>query len=304
MANREQNWGFGGPRGQERGRREDERRGDERQGGWRGGERRAFEEPRGREGGEPWRGQARYGARYDQDRTGYRGQEYGVEGGRDHRTLSERDPAWRGDERETWRPGHGEPYGELELNARNRGIQEFGVPSDYAYHPRAGHEFDPDYLHWREEQMRGHDRDYHEWRKSQQESYDQDYRAFRDQRREHFGRTFSDWRNQRNMVGGAADTGAAPGVGGYGDRVGMPTGYDASAASKPSGMIESPNAVNASPGASQTGGSERGGPQAGGRSGGDGSSEFGKEPPQVRAATDGGRLASDGKDDGKDKETR
>jgi hypothetical protein len=221
-----------------------------------------------------------------------------MEAGRDRRTLSERDPAWRGDERETWRPDRGEPYGDLEFDARNRGIQEFGPPADYAYHPRAGHEFDPDYLHWREEQMRGHDRDYHEWRKSQQQSYDEDYRRFRDARREHFGRTFSDWRNQRSMVGGAADTGVAPGVGSYGDRVAMPTGYDSNAAAKPTGMIESPNAINASPGASQTGGSDGGDRPAGSQQAGgaDASPEFGKEPSQVRATADGGRSLGDGKD--------
>jgi hypothetical protein len=103
------------------------------------------------------------------------------------------------------------------------------------------------------------------------------------------------------MVGGAADTGVAPGVGGYGDRVGMPSGYDSSQASKPTGKIEPPNAMNASVGARQTGGGSDGGGQrqAGGQSGGgDRSPEFGKEPPQVRAATDGGRSADDGKDSG------
>jgi hypothetical protein len=159
MANREQDWG------------------------WRGGEGRSFDD---REGGEPWRGEGRYGSRYERERAGYAhrgygGQEYGVEGG--HRTTSEADRGWRGDERETWRPGDGAPYGDLELNERNRGIQEFGPPADYAYHPRAGHEFDPDYLRWREERMRGHDRDYHEWRKRRRDSYDAAYRRLREQGR-------------------------------------------------------------------------------------------------------------------------
>lgn len=145
----------------------------------------------GREGGDPWRGQARYGARYDQDPGGYGGQEYGLEGGADHdsgRTTGETGRGWRGDERQLWRPGRGEPYGDLELDPRDRGIREFGPPADYAYHPKAGHAFDPDYLRWREARMRAHDRDYHAWRTRQQQRYDDDYRMSRDARRERFGR--------------------------------------------------------------------------------------------------------------------
>jgi hypothetical protein len=298
MSNRDQNRGFGGGRGGEPPRRDDPRRPGERDRPWEGrsfGERGRFNSDedrygqgsRGR-GGEPWRAEGRYGARYDEDRAGYGGQEYGMEGGRDHEMR--REPRRRGgrgdDERETWRPDVGEPYGDLELNPRNRGIQEFGPPADYAYHPHAGHEFDPDYLHWRDEQMRSHDRDYQEWRRSQQQSYDEDYRRFRTERREHFGRTFSDWRSQRSPVGGVPDTGVAPGVSGYGAKVGMPTGYEADASSKPSGTIESPHSMNASPGAGQTGGSAEGG-LSGRGAGGDASPEFGKEPPQVQAASGG-----------------
>jgi hypothetical protein len=209
-----------------------------------------------------------------------------MEGGRDHEMR--REMRGRGDdERETWRPDVGEPYGDLELNPRNRGIQEFGPPADYAYHPHAGHELDPDYLHWREEQMRSHDRDYQEWRRSQQQRYDEDYRRFRAERREQFGRTFSDWRSQRSPVGGVPDTGVAPGVSGYGAKVGMPASYEANASSKPSGMPESPTSMNASPAAAQTGGSAPGGGLSGQGAGGDTSPEFGKEPPQVQAAASG-----------------
>lgn len=298
MPDRDQTWGFG--RGGERPRRDDPRRPGERDRPWEG---RSFDErdrynsdearygERGRAWRlgerEPWHGDERSAARYDQERVGY-GQEYGMEGGRQHEMR--RDPL-RGrrrgdDERETWRPDVGEPYGDLELNPRNRGVQEFGPPADYAYHPHAGHEFDPDYLHWRDEQMRAHDRDYQDWRRSQQQSYDEDYRRFRTERREHFGRTFADWRNQRSGVGGVADTGVAPGVSGYGSKVAMPSGYDAGASSRPSGMIESPTSMNASPGASQTGGSPQGGAH-GHSAGGDTSPEFGREPDQVKAAAEG-----------------
>ena len=150
--------------------------------------------------------------------------------------------------------------------------------------------------------MRGHDRDYHEWRRNQREAYDEDYRRFRTERREHFGRSFQDWRAQRSAAGGVPDTGVAPGMtGGYGSKVGMPTGYDANASSKPSGMLEPPEAMNASAGAGQTGGATRSG-TTGARGGRrtqakarDAGSEFGKEPPQVQAASDagGGRAGAE-----------
>lgn len=247
-------------------------------------ERRSFE------GGEPWRAEARYGARYDQDRTGYGGQEYGMEGGPEHRRGEDRDRD-RGDHRETWRPDQGEPYGDLEFDARNRGALEYGPPADYAYHPQAGHEFDPDYLHWREEQMRSHDRDYHEWRKAQRDSYDEDYRRFRHERRQQFGRTFQDWRNQRSMVGGIADTTVAPGVGDYGDKVGQPSGYDYGASQRPSGMIEPPEAINASPAATQTGGDAHQAHAPAGGARGDDAPEFGREPSAVQRAAGGARPA-------------
>jgi len=127
-------------------------------------------------------GGSRPAAPYDRDRAGYGGQEYGMDGG--HPTTSDLDPAWRGDEREVhardrWRPGHGEPYGELELNPRDRGVREFGPPADYAYHPPAGHELDPDYLQWREARMRRHDSDYREWRAQRVARYDEAYRRSR-----------------------------------------------------------------------------------------------------------------------------
>jgi hypothetical protein len=300
MPNRDQNWGFG--RGGERARRDDPRRPGERDRPWEG---RSFDErdrynsdearygERGRAWRlgerEPWHADERSAARYDRDRVGYGGQEYGMEGGHDHEMRRD-ERRFRGrrddDERGAWRPDIGEPYGDAEFNPRNRGIQEFGPPADYAYHPHAGHEFDPDYLRWRDEQMRSHDRDYQEWRRSQQQSYDEDYHRFRAERREHFGRTFADWRNQRSAAGGVADTGAAPGVSGYGSKVGMPSGYDAGASQKPSGMIESTNSMNASAGASQAGGAAEGGLHGRGAAG-DTSPEFGKTPDQVKAAAEG-----------------
>ncbi|HSV04376.1 MAG TPA: hypothetical protein VLI41_14365 [Phenylobacterium sp.] len=206
MADRDGTWEFGGRRGDDRAPRGDDR---ELAGRGRAGEHRSFDETgrfnsdqdrygpgsRGRrsEGGEPWRGEGRWGARYDQDRAGYReaprfggyaGQEYGLEAGREPWRERERARGAGGrNERESWRPAGGAPYGDLELNARNRGVQDYGAPHDYAYHPRQGHEFDPEYLSWREQQMRRHDRDYQAWRRAQQQRYDEDYRRSREPRR-------------------------------------------------------------------------------------------------------------------------
>jgi len=253
MPNRE-NWGGRGRHGQhdrwrpdnERHRREHDRPWEHRSFGQEGrfssDEARYGPGSRGRryDLGEPPHGEGRHAAPFDPDRGGYGdleygygGEEYGLEGGPAHQR---RDPFRGGgrEERETWGPDVGEPYGDLELNPRNRGIQEFGPPHDYAYHPQAGHEFDPDYLRWREEQLRGHDRDYREWRRAQQDSYDEDYRRFRSERREHFGRSFQEWRAQR---GGEQATAQG----------GQPSGAQA-----------------------------------------DMSPEFGKTPPQVQAASEGG----------------
>jgi hypothetical protein len=278
---------------------------------------------------EAWR-RDRYGSRFDQDRTnygsgydrdqggygrgqqggGYGGQEYGMEGrgGQTRRNagddLGYASRRGGGDDRETWRPSQGAPYGDLEMNARNRGVQEYGQPADYAAHPQAGHEFEPDYLRWRDQQMKGHDRDYQDWRRHQHEQYDNDYRKFRAEK--------------RSPVGGAPDQSLSPGVGGYGDKTGAGGVYAGTSSDKPTGMIDQPGHVASSPTMTQTGGapgqasagaqanagaaSSSGGSATGGSaSGGSGGSEFGKEPPQVRAAADGDVRRSD--DKAKDKDT-
>lgn len=137
MPNRHQN---GAPRGEPP--REDPRRAGERDRPWQG----RSPDARGRYSSD----EERYGlGSRGHGLEGDGGQAYGLEGGRDHESAhkprSRR--AWDDEERETWRPGDGGPYGDLELNPRNRGIQEYGAPHDYAYHPHAGHEFDPDHIH-------------------------------------------------------------------------------------------------------------------------------------------------------------
>jgi hypothetical protein len=134
-------------------------------------------------------GGGRHGALHDQERVNYGGQGYG-RGRGDWNAGEDLGYGSRGrdEERETWRPDDGAPYGDLELNPRNRGVQEYGAPADYAYHPHAGHEFDTGYLRWRDEQMRRHDRDYEQWRRSQSQKYDEDYRTFREARRDPYDR--------------------------------------------------------------------------------------------------------------------
>lgn len=90
------------------------------------------------------------------------------------------------------------PYGDQPLDRRDLGVREFGPPADYAYHPHANAEFDPDYLAWRDEQLRSHDQDYAAWRAEQHRKYDAEYRVFRGARQDEFGRSFTDWRSQRD----------------------------------------------------------------------------------------------------------
>jgi hypothetical protein len=87
---------------------------------------------------------------------------------------------------------------------------EFGPPADYAYHPDENIEFELDYIDWRDDQLRSHDREYAQWRADQQRRYDEEYRTFRSQRRDHFERSFADWRSQQDPLTAPETEGAAP----------------------------------------------------------------------------------------------
>jgi hypothetical protein len=242
--------------------------------------------------------QARYGSRAGQDRDDYgsgydrasggygHGQEYGMEGGHSRPDRSVMDDQGR----ERWNPAGGVPYGDVALEGPNRGFEEFGPPADYAYHPHAQPDHDPDYRRWRDEQLKSHDRDYRDWRRAQHAQYDDEYRRFRSERREHFGRTFQDWRSQRSLVGGVPDTGVAPGVGSYGANAATPGGYPSYPT--PSGMLDPSLNMSGDPVLSQTGGhptshSESSSSASTGASAGSTTPEFGKEPSAVQAAADG-----------------
>ncbi len=68
------------------------------------------------------------------------------------------------------------------------------------HHPEAAYDFDPDYLHWRDQQMLHHDHDYADWRRHQQELYDDEYHRFRVERRDDFHERFQDWRAKRDAA--------------------------------------------------------------------------------------------------------
>lgn len=175
-------------------------RGDYRR-SWSGGGERSFRGGHGEGEHEPWR-RDRYGSLYDQDRTNYGSGWDRERGGYGRGEDSDRRP--REDYPRSWRPAGGAPYGDLELDTRGREYEAYGAPADYAYHPHA--EFEPDYLHWRDEQLRLHDRDYEDWRRRQQRQYDEDYRRFRTHRREGFSGTFREWRASQTAPGAATPT--------------------------------------------------------------------------------------------------
>ena len=293
---------------------------DDRWGG-REGEGRAME-PRRRE---------RYGSRYDQDRAEHRGYEDAGAAGYARRRGAAEDTARFGDART--RTG-GEPYyggqeygleghpgvarrpqqqgpdwgfeGPGDERRRNFdwddpgvGQSQAGYGAEARSHPDAG--FDPDYLHWREEQLRAHDRDYDEWRREQHRQYDDEYRQFRQERQRSFGQAFHQWRSQRSAVGGVPDTSVAPGVSGYGDKTAISGGYNVAGA-RPSGALEPPAHLSADPAMGQTGGG--GGPATEARGGG--GPEFGREPRPVQSASEGQAQGHepDRRRAAKDEETR
>lgn len=139
----------------------------------------------------------------------HREQEYGVPAGGGR--IARRDPN-RGDDlgyesRRRRGPYADGPYGDQPL-PHDRGSREFGPPADYAYHPNLDRDLEPDYLAWRDEQLRSHDRDYGDWRAEQHQRYDSEYRAFRSERKSTFGKSFADWQAERRASGEIAQPSA------------------------------------------------------------------------------------------------
>jgi len=259
----------------------DDPRGPRRTRDWpqdeRRGERRAFGEALG---AEPWRGRERehedlYG---DAGSAGYRA------------TTDRRDDGRHGDTRGGY---GGEPHAyagqEYGLEGHSGPSGRYAANPNPPTHPHPDHAFDADYLRWRDEQLRAHDRDYQDWRREQHRQYDEQYRQFRSDRQRHFGEAFHMWRSQRGMAGGLPDTAigsVGQGQGGYGDKTGIPGGYNAASAyDRPSGYLDPPSHLSADPAMSQVGGSYT--PHAAAAPAGDRTPEFGREPTQVQSAADG-----------------
>jgi hypothetical protein len=100
----------------------------------------------------------------------YHGQEYGVEG--HGYGADEPDPGWGLDPRDEERRRN------FDLDDPGSGQSQAG----YATRSPHEHQFDPDYVRWREEQLRNHDRVYEAWRRRQQQRYDEQYRLSRERR--------------------------------------------------------------------------------------------------------------------------
>jgi hypothetical protein len=94
-------------------------------------------------------------------------------------------------------------------------------------------DFHPDYLDWREEQLRMHDRDYHAWREERRRGYDEDYRR---------RRAGGGWGpSQHNISRGMPSQDTDLGAGGTWrpERAGFGRGDDA-----PSGALEPRGSIN------------------------------------------------------------
>ncbi len=72
--------------------------------------------------------------------------------------------------------------------------------------PEASYDLDPDYLHWRDQQMQHHDHDYADWRRHQKELYDDEYYRFRIERRDDFHERYQDWRARQDAANGSGPT--------------------------------------------------------------------------------------------------
>lgn len=78
-------------------------------------------------------------------------------------------------------------YGRYPQHAYAPGSQIWDAPSardDYygAQGWNTPGDFEPDYLHWRQEQMRSFDRDYHDWRNERRQKFSTDFHSWRQSR--------------------------------------------------------------------------------------------------------------------------
>jgi hypothetical protein len=115
------------------------------------------------------------------------GQTYGQSGYGEHMSSTGRD---QGAEHEPYY-GHGQHGQQQQPGEQYFGQERYAPPQgqrggqDEGYGAHGQHDFEPDYLHWRNMQMQNLDRDYHRWR---------------EERRTKFAKEFDEWR--RGQQGG------------------------------------------------------------------------------------------------------
>lgn len=164
------------------------------------GERGSGSEARSFEAGREAAGNRR-AALYDQDRAGYGGETDAGEAGYARRRGVREDTARCGDDEpsayggqeygvEGPGAGRGPGWGFEPDDARRRNfdVEDPGSGQSQAGYAAAArsphaHDFDPDYVRWREAQLRDHDREYEEWRLERRRQYDEQYRQSRGQTR-------------------------------------------------------------------------------------------------------------------------
>lgn len=90
--------------------------------------------------------------------------------------------------------GYGQAYGQSSSGQSSYGQSSQGggyedysrrEPWQNASRPQqtgSHHEFEPDYLHWREQQMSNFDRDYHDWRSEKRQKFSSDFDTWRSSR--------------------------------------------------------------------------------------------------------------------------
>lgn len=135
---------------------------------------------------------------------GWRDQDYGEDVNAGHGRWAGPFARWRGwepDFRRRWESDERRRYGQDRLAGSDYGPHDWrsrtyprhayapgsqiwdspGVGDEAYGAPDWGHDrdFEPDYLHWRNEQIRNFDRDYHQWRTERRQKFSTDFASWR-----------------------------------------------------------------------------------------------------------------------------
>lgn len=170
---------------------------------------------------------ARFGREDDQWRQDHR-----ARGGYDRNQAFNRDDDWGREQAGGWSGAYGQgraqarDYGRGDFRqgrrddygfGRGRYVQPSSAP-DHAYAPGSQiwdrssarsaaqeQDFEPDYLHWRDQQIAGFDRDYHAWRSEKRQKFSSDFDSWRSTR----PRNETDNPSANAWVGDVSDGGVA-----------------------------------------------------------------------------------------------